>query len=81
VSVREKGGELTRPNSTDRSKAGTKDHLLVTADGLPLAAPLTKAHRHGYVLVEPILDGWSRSGDGAGSSTAQTDPDIGLGWY
>ncbi|MGQ1798046.1 IS5 family transposase [Kocuria oceani] len=53
----EKGGELTGPNPTDRGKLGTKYHLLVTADGLPLAVAITGANRHDSMLVEPILDG------------------------
>lgn len=57
VSVRAKrGGELTGPNPTDRGKLGTKYHLLVTADGLPLAVAITGANRHDSMLVEPILD-------------------------
>lgn len=36
---------------------GTKYHLLVTADGLPLAVTITGANRHDSMLVEPILDG------------------------
>jgi transposase len=52
----EKGDELTGPNPTDRGKSGTKYHLLVTADGLPLAIAVTGANRHDSMLVEPILD-------------------------
>lgn len=52
----EKGGELTGPNPTDRGKNGSKYHLLVTADGLPLAVAISGANRHDSVLVEPILD-------------------------
>ena len=38
-SVRAKrGGELTGPNPTDRGKAGTKYHVVVSTDGLPLGA-------------------------------------------
>ena len=55
----EKGGELTGPNPTDRGKLGTKYHLLVTADGLPLAVAITGANRHDSMLVEPILDSLS----------------------
>lgn len=53
---RQKGGELIGPNPVDRSKNGTKYHLLVTADGLPLAIAITGANRHDSMLVEPILD-------------------------
>jgi hypothetical protein len=38
-SVRAKrGGDLVGPNPTDRSKPGTKYHVVVDAEGLPLAA-------------------------------------------
>src|SRR3982750_4441975 len=38
-SVRAKrGGELTGPNPTDRAKRGTKYHVVVASDGIPLAA-------------------------------------------
>ncbi|WP_431606321.1 IS5 family transposase [Kocuria rosea] len=57
VSVRAKRGASTGPNPTDRGKAGTKYHLLVTADGLPLAVAISGANRHDSMLVEPILDG------------------------
>ncbi|MFC4905119.1 transposase [Kocuria oceani] len=39
----ERGGELTGPNPTDRGKLGTKYHLLVTADGLPLAVAFPRS--------------------------------------
>ena len=36
-SVRAKrGGELTGPNPTDRGKAGTEYHVVVSTDGIPL---------------------------------------------
>ena len=41
-SVRAKrGGELTGPNPTDRAKKGTKYHLAVTGDGVPVACVAT----------------------------------------
>ena len=46
-----------RATEPGRGKAGTKYHLLVTADGLPLAVAITEANRHDSTLVEPILDG------------------------
>jgi transposase len=46
-SVRVKrGGELTGPNPTDRGKAGTKYHVVVATDGLPLAAIPSAANVH-----------------------------------
>ena len=44
-----------RATEPGRGKAGTKYHLLVTADGLPLAVAITEANRHDSTLVEPIL--------------------------
>jgi len=44
-SVRAKhGGELTGPNPTDRGKRGTKYHVVVSTDGLPLAAVASGAN-------------------------------------
>ena len=44
-SVRAKrGGDLTGPNPTDRSKKGTKYHVAVNGDGLPVACVATAAN-------------------------------------
>jgi Transposase DDE domain len=44
-SVRAKhGGELTGPNPTDRGKRGTKYHVVVSDDGLPLGASAANVH-------------------------------------
>jgi putative transposase len=40
------GGEATCKNPTDRSKRGSKIHLLVDQRGAPLALTLTGANRH-----------------------------------
>jgi DDE family transposase len=51
-SVRAKrGGELTGPNPTDRGKAGTKYHIAVSTDGIPLAAVPSAANIHDTRLV------------------------------
>jgi transposase len=42
----ERGGELTGPNPTDRGKAGTKYHVVVSTDGLPLAVLPSAANIH-----------------------------------
>jgi len=43
-SVRAKrGGDLTGPNPTDRAKKGTKYHIAVNGDGLPIACVATAA--------------------------------------
>src|SRR3712207_953567 len=55
-SVRAKrGGELTGPNPTDRGKAGTKYHVVVSTDGLPLAAVPSAANVHDTRLFPHLL--------------------------
>src|SRR5215213_9381572 len=55
-SVRAKrGGELTGPNPTDRGKAGTKYHLVVATDGIPLAAIPSAANVHDTRLFGHLL--------------------------
>jgi len=55
-SVRAKrGGAFTGPNPTDRGKLGTKYHLVVTADGLPLAALPSAANVHDTRLLPDLL--------------------------
>src|SRR5512147_1807722 len=52
----QKGGELTGPNPTDRGKPGSKRHVLVDANGLPLAVALTPANGHDSIMLAPVLD-------------------------
>jgi transposase len=52
----EKGGELVGPNPVDRGKPCSTYHLLVDADGIPLAAMLSAANTHDSMLFEPLLD-------------------------
>ncbi|WP_432522801.1 IS5 family transposase [Kineococcus sp. SYSU DK006] len=74
VSVRaKKGGALTGPNPTDRGKLGTKYHLLVTADGLPLNVVLSGANRHDSMLLAPLLDG-QRAVKGVGRGRPRRRP-------
>jgi transposase len=55
-SVRAKhGGELTGPNPTDRGKAGTKYHVVVATDGLPLGAVPSAANVHDTRLLPHLL--------------------------
>ena len=55
-SVRAKrGGELTGPNPTDRGKAGTKYHVVVSTDGLPLAVVPSAANVHDTRLFPHLL--------------------------
>jgi Transposase DDE domain len=55
-SVRAKhGGALTGPNPTDRGKAGTKYHLVVATDGLPLGVAPSAANIHDTRLFPHLL--------------------------
>jgi transposase len=57
TSVRAKrGGEATGPNPTDRGKPGTKYHLVVDQQGVPLAVALSAANVHDSRLLEPLVD-------------------------
>ncbi len=52
-SVRAKrGGDLTGPNPTDRAKRGTKYHVAVTGDGVPVAGAATAANVNDTLLFE-----------------------------
>ena len=48
-------GKKTGPNPTDRRKAGSKHHLCVDAQGVPLSAVLTKANRNDITQLLPLL--------------------------
>ena len=55
-SVRAKrGGELTGPNPTDRGKAGTKYHVAVSTDGIPLGVVPSAANVHDTRLFPHLL--------------------------
>ena len=55
-SVRAKrGGDLTSPNPTDRGKKGTKYHLAVTGDGIPVACTATAANVNDTILFERLF--------------------------
>jgi len=55
-SVRAKqGGELTGPNPTDRGKRGTKYHVVVSGDGLPLGAVASAANVHDTRMFPELL--------------------------
>lgn len=55
-SVRAKhGGALTGPNPTDRGKPGTKYHVVVSTDGLPVAALPSAANVHDTRLFPDLL--------------------------
>jgi transposase len=55
-SVRAKrGGDLAGPNPTDRGKRGTKYHVAVDGDGVPVACVATAANVNDTVLFERLF--------------------------
>jgi transposase len=50
------GGAATGPSPTDRGKPGTKRHLVVDRQGVPLAILLTAANVHDSTVLEEVLD-------------------------
>jgi len=50
------GGLLTGPSPVDRSRTGSKHHLLVDATGIPLAVALTGGNRNDVTQLMPLLD-------------------------
>jgi hypothetical protein len=53
---REKGGAATGPNPTDKGKPGSKPHLLVDRESVPLAPAVTAANVHDSRMLKPLLD-------------------------
>src|ERR1700751_867862 len=49
------GGEDTGPNPTDRSKSGSKHHILTDAQGIPLNATVTAANVNEVTQVLNVL--------------------------
>lgn len=51
------GGDKTGPDDpTDRRKAGSKHHVVVDAQGIPLASILTEAQRNDVTQLIPLVD-------------------------
>ena len=50
------GGEQIGPNPTDKGKPGSKQHLIVEGQGIPLAILLGPANRHDSIHFEVLLD-------------------------
>ncbi|SOZ05357.1 transposase [Cupriavidus taiwanensis] len=50
------GGRKTGPNPTDRARPGSKHHILVDANGVPISAILTGAHRNDVTQLLPLVD-------------------------
>lgn len=53
---REKGGREIGRNPTDKGKPGSKQHLVVDRQGIPLAVEVTAANLHDSRMLEPMLD-------------------------
>lgn len=51
------GGEKTGPNPTDRSRKGTKHHVLTDGQGIPLAFEVTGANVHDVTQMIALVDG------------------------
>ena len=49
------GGEDTGPNPTDRSKSGSKHHVMTDAQGIPLSATVTAANVNEVTQVFQVL--------------------------
>jgi transposase len=52
----EKGGSATGPSPVDRARNGSKHHLLVDANGIPLAWRVTGGNRHDVTQLIPLVD-------------------------
>jgi transposase len=50
------GGRKTGPNPTDRSRPGSKHHILVDANGVPISAILSGANRNDVTQLLPLVD-------------------------
>jgi transposase len=55
-SARSRGGEKTGKNPTDRGKQGTKRHLIVDKEGIPLTILLTAANVNDTTMLEQTVD-------------------------
>ncbi len=49
-------GAMTGSNPTDRSKLGTKRHILTDAKGIPLSVVISSASTHDIKLVTDVVD-------------------------
>ncbi|MEU0491409.1 IS5 family transposase [Nocardiopsis sp. NPDC006139] len=52
-----KGGDLTGPNPVDRSKKGSKIHLITDRQGLPLSMAISGANTHDSQALQPLVEG------------------------
>jgi transposase len=56
LSIRAKRGEQTGPNPVDGGKPGSKYHLVVDRNGIPLAVRLSAANAHDATQLLPLVD-------------------------
>src|SRR5215216_4178493 len=49
-------GAMTGSNPTDRSKLGTKRHILTDKNGIPLSVDISSASTHDIKLVTAVID-------------------------
>jgi putative transposase len=47
---------MTGSNPTDRSKLGTKRHILTDKNGIPLSVVITSANKHDITTVTDVID-------------------------
>jgi transposase len=47
---------MTESNPTDRSKLGTKRHILIDKNGIPMSAVITSANTHDIKAVTDVID-------------------------
>jgi len=50
------GGDQVGPNPTDRGKPGSKRHLVMDRQGIPLAVLLSAANVHDSILLDEVID-------------------------
>ena len=53
---RSRGGEKTGPNPTDKGKQGSKRHVVVDRQGIPLAVVHSAANVHDSKVLEEAVD-------------------------
>ncbi len=66
------GGEDTGPNPTDRSKSGSKHHVMTDAKGIPLSVTVTAANVNEVTQAVKLQLNMPPVGAEAGTSAAET---------
>ena len=56
ISIKSPLGMMTGCNPTDRSKLGTKRHILTDKKGIPISAVISSASTHDIKLVTDVVD-------------------------